>query len=414
MNKLYEAFLNILKAAMQGQRIDDMELSPEEWTELLKMAEKHTVLPMFFEVIHGTPALRNGAVPAFFYARQQVIRQVGTQAMKTSDFLDLYRRFQQNGIRPLVVKGLTCRVLYPWPDHRPSGDEDVLIPPEHYEACHRIMLEHGMYTEASEEEKENSYEIPYHKKGGLLYIELHKHLFPPQSEAYGHWGNFFTDVHQRAQAVDVQGTTIYSLNCTDNLFYLICHAFKHFLHSGFGIRQVCDIVMYANRYGNEIDWLQVWDNCRAIRAEKFAGALFEIGRKYLGFDLMKSQYPAYWLAMHVDEHAMLMDLLAGGIYGDSSMSRKHSSNMTLNAVAASNKGKKATASAWGSVFPAPKKLEGRYPYLKKHPYLVPVAWTDRILKYRKETKKMANNDAAEALKIGSQRVELLRTYGIIE
>lgn len=35
------------------------------------------------------------------------------------------------------------------------------------------------------------------------------------------------------------------MNASDHLFYLICHALKHFYHSGFGIRQVCDILLFA-------------------------------------------------------------------------------------------------------------------------------------------------------------------------
>ena len=66
------------------------------------------------------------------------------------------------------------------------------------------------------------------------------------------------------------------------------------------------------------------------------------------------------------------------------------------------------------MFPSAKKLEGRYPYLKKYPILLPVAWIDRILKYRKETAVDGGNDAAESVKIGNQRIELLKKYGIIK
>ena len=116
----------------------------------------------------------------------------------------------------------------------------------------------------------------------------------------------------------------------------------------------------------------------------------------------------------MDETDMLMDLLDSGIYGNANMSRKHSSNMTLDAVAADKSGKKISNTVWKSLFPSAKKLEGRYPYLKKYPILLPVAWIDRILKYRKETAVVGGNDAAESVKIGNQRIELLKKYGIIK
>ena len=142
--------------------------------------------------------------------------------------------------------------------------------------------------------------------------------------------------------------------------------------------------------------------------------MLAIGEKYLTFDPEKAHYPKVWQGICVDETDMLMDLLDSGIYGNANMSRKHSSNMTLDAVAADKNGKKAGNTVLKSLFPSAKKLEGRYPYLKKHPILLPIAWTDRILKYRKETVAGGDNAAADSVKIGNQRIELMKKYGIIK
>ena len=214
--------------------------------------------------------------------------------------------------------------------------------------------------------------------------------------------------------VPVQGSIVTTMEPTDHLFYLICHAFKHFLHSGFGIRQVCDIVLFANHYGEKIEWDRIIANCKKIHAEHFAVSLFRIGENYLTFDPEKSHFPKEWKKIAVDEEPMLMDLLDSGIYGDSSMSRKHSSNMTLSAVSANKQGKKQSHGVLRTLFPPAKSLEGRFTYLQKRPYLLPVAWVDRILRYRKETQRISNDDAVESIKIGNQRTELLRYYKIIK
>ena len=39
--------------------------------------------------------------------------------------------------------------------------------------------------------------------------------------------------------------TIRILAPTDHLLCLLCHAYKHFLYAGFGIRHVCDIGIFA-------------------------------------------------------------------------------------------------------------------------------------------------------------------------
>ena len=111
---------------------------------------------------------------------------------------------------------------------------------------------------------------------------------------------------------------------------------------------------------------------------------------------------------------MLKDLLSGGLYGNANVSRKHSSNITLDAVAAQKQGRKAKNGLLTSVFPPVSKIAGRYPYLKKHPYLLPVAWCSRLWTYSKETRHSRNNNAADALRIGSERIELMKEYGILK
>lgn len=414
MDATIKTFLDILKAALAGEKpVLDRQIPPEEWDRLFQMARIHNVLPLIFEAVYAAPCAQT-AQPLLVSVKRPVMRQVVMQTMQTKEFLELNRRLQATGIRPLVVKGMICRNLYPEPDHRPSGDEDVLIPPEQFDECHRILTDFGMQTTMLPEEMYDAYEVPYTKPGSPLYIELHKHLFPPQSDAYGDMNRFFEGVRHRAVAEEIQGHTVYTLAHTDHLFYLICHAFKHFLHSGFGIRQVCDIVLYANEYGAQINWIQVLENCEAIHAEKFAAALFQIGRHHLVFDPEKAMYPEVWRKIQVDEMPMLEDLLSAGLYGDASMSRKHSSNITLDAVVAQKQGKKAKNSIVTSVFPSAASLESRYPYLKKHPYLLPAAWCSRLLRYARESGQSSDNSAAEALKIGSERVELMKTYGILK
>lgn len=49
------------------------------------------------------------------------------QTMRTNEFLELNKKLHAAGVRPLVVKGIICRNLYPQPDYRRFGDEDVLV-----------------------------------------------------------------------------------------------------------------------------------------------------------------------------------------------------------------------------------------------------------------------------------------------
>ena len=408
MEQLRLDFLHILKHALLGLKLSSFEeLSPDQWKELEELAEAHKVLPLLFDTVALLPQLQGTEI--LEHLRRQSRRQIMLQTQKDYDFLGVYEKLREAGATPLVVKGIVCRHLYPQPDLRPSSDEDLLIPPHQLPICHDVLTRHGLQTAVPPEQMEADYEIPYRSATGPLFIELHKQLFPPRSDAYGELNRFFEGVFDRA----IRENAVYTLPHTDHLFYLICHAFKHFIHSGFGIRQVCDIILYANAHGSQIDWTRVLDNCRAIQADKFAAAIFQIGSKYLVFDPDKANYPDPWRKISVDELPMLEDLLSAGVYGGADRNRKHSSNITLDAVAAQKQGRKSKNGALTSVFPPASKLEGRYSYLKKRPYLLPVAWCSRLWTYAKETGH-DRSSAADALKIGSERINLLREYGILK
>lgn len=405
VNEESKLFLQALKAALEDRTAGiTQEVTAEQWGRLFERAREHQVLPMILQAVHGCPAAQTIPPQLLGQCRRQAHRMVMIQTVKTARFLPLIHKLQEAGVEPLVVKGIVCRNLYPHPDQRMSSDEDLLVAPEKMELCHRIMTEQGLVTE----DPLTDFEVSYREPEGALYLEVHQSLFPPQSDAYGDLNRFFSDARSRMVTVDGAPT----LGYTDHLFYLICHAFKHFLHSGFGIRQVCDVTLFANKFGKDLDWQWLFENCRAIRAEKFAASMFRIGEKYLTFDPEGACYPEIWREISVDEGPMLADLLDSGIYGSADQNRLHSSNMTLGAVEAQKQGRQKHGVV-RSLFPSAKALAGRYPYLKKHPVLLPVAWGSRILTYGRETLK-SGSDAGESVRIGNRRIELLRKYDIID
>ncbi len=434
MTNINLIFLAALRAALKNESYTVPENTAlEEWNSLYQLAAKHSVLPLVHNAVYqslqagfmqeGRSNEERAALQAvFMQVKNETMRSVMMQTMKTSLFLGLYKEFAEAGIHPIVVKGLICRNLYPNPDFRPSGDEDIWIDPAQFEAADEVMHNYGMALLEPGQDTESAYEVPYAKVGTPLYIEMHKYLFPPKSEAYGNLNQYFVNARKNAITVTAEDVEVSTMCETDHLFYLICHAFKHFLHSGFGIRQVCDIVLFAETNGRKIEWELLLHNAKEIKADLFTASLFKIGYQYLGMDFSNTYITEEWLELidTADEEDILNDLLDAGVYGDGSMSRRHSSNMTLNAVASDKKGEKVNEASVNSgvlksLFPSAKDLSGRYPYLSDKPFLLPVAWVDRIVHYAKETSgaKGSSNSAAESVKIGKQRVDLFEKYGII-
>lgn len=391
------AFLALLRAALHGGAA---ELPDEvDWPGLFRLANQHHILPLILE------AAWQSAVPEEQLAPVQlaVLQLVTAQTRRTAAFLALYRGLAAEGLNPLVLKGLVCRSLYPEPDKRPSSDEDLLIEPADFPAMHEALLRYGLRCECAEPSAE-LHEITY--TGPELRIELHLSPFPADSAAYGDLNALFEGVPARAVTMKIDGTGIRTLAPSDHLLYLLCHACKHFLHSGVGIRQVCDIALFAERHGPEIDWERVRTGCGQVRIARFAAAVFAIASRRLGFSV-----PAAFADLETDERPMLRDMFSGGVYGATDENRAHSAAITLDAVAKQKRGRKS-AGLLASVFLPLGSMARKYRYLKKYPWLLPAAWVQRVGRYLLRSGKSV--DPAGSVRIGGERVALLREYGILD
>lgn len=244
--------------------------------------------------------------------------------------------------------------------------------------------------------------MSYTKNGSPLYIELHRHLFDSSEDAHDELNHFFTDL----KPIEVDG--FLTMLPHEHLLYLLLHAYKHFVRSGIGLRQFCDIGLWARAYHTEIDWQRLHEQCESIHAAIFAAAAFRIARDYLGIEFDLS---APW-SDAVDVEPLLHDSLCGGVYGSNDLTRLHSSTVMLNAVKASRTGEKS--SILRTVFPKRAYLERRYPYLKKRPYLLPVARVQRLAHYASEKQSGAGNSASGSIKLAKERIELMKRYDIMD
>lgn len=391
-------FLHIVKAAISG---GDLPAEKVDWPAIFTLANQQKLLPILFEAARKTPAAAENAT-LFAVTKQQVIGQVLHQTMRASEFADLYRKLRAAGLHPVVVKGQLCSRLYPLKDHRISADDDLYIPDAEFMACHEQLLANGLTTDTPADELASADEVSYTKEGSPLYFELHRHLFDSAEDAHDELNHFFADL----KPVEIDG--FLAMPPHEHLLYLILHAYKHFVRSGIGLRQFCDIGLWAWEYHDEIDWQHLYDQCASVHAATFAAAAFRIARDYLGIDF---DLPMPWDAS-IDVEPLLHDTLCGGVYGSNDLTRLHSSTVTLNAVKASRTGEKS--SVLRTVFPKREYLERRYPYLKKRPYLLAVAWVQRIAHYASEKQAGTDNSASGSIKLGKERIELMKRYGIMD
>ena len=398
LTKTETQFLHITKTAISGR---DLPTEKVDWPAIFTLANQQKLLPIIFEAVRQSDASNENAA-LFAAVKQQVISQVLNQVVRSAEFADLYKRLRVAGLHPVLVKGALCSRLYPLKDHRISADDDIYMQDSEFLDCHEQLLAEELTTDTPADELPTADEVSYLKEGSPLYIELHRHLFDSSEDAHDELNHFFENI----QPIEVDG--FLAMPPHEHLLYLILHAYKHFVSCGIGLRQFCDIGLWAQEYHEQIDWQRLYDQCASVHAATFAAAAFKIARGYLSIEFNLS---APWEAS-IDVEPMLHDTLCGGVYGSNDYTRLHSSTVTLNAVKASRTGEKS--SVLSSIFPKKEYLERRYQYLKKHPYLLPVAWIQRIVNYAMEKQTSVDNSAAGSIKLAKERIELMRLYDIID
>ena len=414
IQQMNNRILNTLACALAGKKVSFTSTSDEsEWEELFIQSIRHNVLPLAADAMPKA-FMWSGQNDFLERCAVRTQKEILWQAQKTAELILLYRHLRSRGLHPLMMKGVICRSLYPEPEHRGSMDEDMLVKPAEFQRLHQAMLDYGLHMAREEQNPSEQFEVSYMDKDRGIYVEVHKTPFSPDSPYLDRLNDCFLGVHDRAISQQICGIDFLTLGLEDHLLYLILHALKHFLHCGFGIRQICDIGLFAEKYSDNIDWRSLRTQLENVDAMDFARAVFWIAAKNLLPDNHMAEYLADWELSGIDPEPLLADVLEGGIYGGSTMSRVHSSNMTLRAAAAQSD--HGLSAVLYSQFPPLVSMQAKYPYLKRIPVLLPVAWLQRLVRYLWELirHRGRSNSALTSIRVGNERIRLLEQYNIIK
>lgn len=274
---------------------------------------------------------------------------------------------------------------------------------------HAVLLRAGFVLTEPERDYRSAHEARYvHPDTGLV-VEGHWALFPTEYAVYAALNVQLPDLMQRAQDWETGGVTLRVPDACDHLIFLLLHAFKHFISSGVGVRQLCDIALWMRRFGAQIDWQRVRAALRATHSEGFAAAVIDAGVHWFGLECAAAHIPPDWETL--ESAALLADALSGGVYGSADSTRRHSCTITIHAADRVYRGGTGRASLCAALFPGREVMAGWYPYVARCPALLPAAWAQRIWRYLRTRGK--HTGAQDSLRIGAQRVELLRQYRVL-
>lgn len=378
-----QQFLFLLKCGING------ETPPDGYRydvgSVFLLSQMHNVLPLIYSAAAAVSA------DAFAYKRQ-MMRSTGAQIAKNIAFSSLSQKLEDRQFDVIVVKGPVCAATYPDPDLRLCSDFDLVVPEEKKQPLHEFLTENGFAEH----------------NGSYTSQELHLEV----SDSLGEGSEWIQKIAEqvfdgfRDRAIVSDGFR--TLSYTDHMLYLIFHAFKHFIGSGFGIRQLVDIMLFAERHRAEIDFDEVFRKLQQLRADTFAYHCFYAAQKIFERDFSDILKRAGDMNFCYD--AFIEDLLAAGVFGKSTEDRLHSASVVSAAV--ENQGKKSMRA---TLFPSYTVMKSRYRILRFLPFLLPFFWLRRLAVYAVRSIGGKNKvSPTESLKIADSRIDLMKQLHIIE
>ena len=376
-------------------------LESPDFDAIFDIVTKQAILPIVYEGCSVDAAFAEYKSSVGLMKRIYSILSV--QSQRTEAFGELYEKLLQNGVKPLVLKGLFCRSLYgELCDHRPSGDEDIIIEARDFAKAKEILLDNGYILEdkyVAEKNIEKVQEVSFYNSQKRLRIELHLNFFSDSNSVLKKINGYFDDIFNDAVIFEINEKKYYTIEYTKNYIYLFFHIYKHFISSGVGLRPMIDLYMLEKVHGDLIDWDLVEKAIKDISAEALYGDILTIGNQYLGFELERRSEP-------VNTEMLIRDIENAGTFGSESEAQARSSAFYLTSV--SYKGLKRYLRF---LFPDLSYMQGHYTVLCDRPQLLPLYWIKRLVT---GVCFLVKKDTVKSNSLTRKRSKLLKQYGIVE
>ena len=373
MNKTQKQLIEMINLAIHGRKINFDENEIVNWDELLEEARQHSVTSLIYSSINRSSIIKSLDKESLGSLKKQVFYSGINQVRHIKQTADILKELREESIEVIVLKGLVVRYLYPNPDLRTMSDADIIVHKDDLEKISEILVK--MNYKQTKHEDEHGAHIVFNKENSC--IEVHWTLL---NEDFFKGDRSFEDsLWDNAMTVKVGEAEALSLSWEDLAVHLCVHMASHFSHKGFGVRQLCDLVLVVEKKGKEIDWILFNEKIKKCKLEKFTAAIFNACKKLFNMEIPKELNSIY----DINEktiNLVIDDIFEAGVFGN-----KNTDNMFGRELAFD----KDTESGSSNIriigrfmrllFPPPNEMNNKYNYAKKYKILVPIAWIHHLI-----------------------------------
>jgi len=341
------------------------------WKKVYEEAKAHQVQSLLYPLLKKMPYSHKMDEKLFSEWRRDAILTGIIQTQHINQIKKVLEALSKENIEVILLKGLVVRKLYPHPELRRMCDADLLARKQDVEHIKNVLFKMGY-------EEHNITPAHIHfKHANHLSIELHWTL---SDERYiSDISGFEKNIWQNAVCCNLYDTPCMMLSPTDMAIHLCLHMATHAVSSGFGLRQLCDLVLYVEANRNLIDWDAFIKGIKACGIERFTKAVFLSCRRLFDMENPK-EISCEDISSGKNLDLFIDDIFSGGVYGRKSLARalgnevvQGHDSVTGSSLARLSKGFLAI------LFPPAGKLTEKYTYARKVPALIPIAWVHHLI-----------------------------------
>lgn len=372
MNNAQKQFIDILSAGIRGKSADKVYYNVE-WDEVIDLADKHKVEGIIYLALRKSKLISNIGEEKISLLKQKAAITGITQSRHISGLSTVLNKINERNIPVIVLKGLVVREFYPQPDQRSMNDADILVHEGDVEKVKQLLIDMG-YVYLEDHKASHHIALVHHK---YPFIELHWNLFKRDgfSNELEHYERL---IWRRAIKVNVGEAEVLSLSYEDLALHLCMHMAAHLAATGFGVRQLCDLVLLVEHNGDEIDWNSFIMKARMYGFEKFGKIIFLLCNKLFNMEAPKEiNIKVVNNKKYVS--ALLDEIFEAGVHGKKEMANQFATQVAFNFE---EKDSNATLGAinryFRFIFPKIDDMSDKYSYAKKVKILAPIAWIHHL------------------------------------
>ena len=379
MNTTEKQFIDLLSNSIRNE-VCKKKYDNVDWNELMNLSRKHKIEGLIYSALNKSRLLENIDEDKVKDLKKEVFFTGVTQISNMSKLEKVFNEFSKENVPVIVLKGLVVREYYPQPEQRSMSDADIFVKAKDLNKSKKILRALG-YTEVDAEASHHIKDI----KSGYPMSEVHWHVMK-RAGFSDELDLFEDDIWDRTIEVNVKGAKVLSLGYEDLALHLCMHMAAHLAASGFGVRQIADLVLLVEKKGHLIDWTLFINKAEEFGFKKFIIIMFKICNILFSMDIPKEM-----AVYKIDDEEMFESLIStifdGGVYG-----KKDMASNFANQVAFNYKGKDSNATIgairryFRFIFPSIETMSDKYSYARKIRILTPIAWIHHLFSgiFRKE------------------------------